>query len=112
MTFLRKWIIWFWSAKLLWNDTAVASENSTSAAATRRVSEAGDQQDAASELDGHGDGESQRREGQSHGTDHLSREPIGTEFAEAAHGEGKADQHAAGEGKITGGVHGICSLLR
>ena len=37
MTFLRKWIIWFWSAKLLWNDTAVASENSTSAAATRRV---------------------------------------------------------------------------
>ena len=67
--------------------------------------EAGDQQDAAAELDGHGDGESQRREGQSHGTDHLSRQPVGTEFAEAAHGEGKADQQAAGEGKITGGVH-------
>jgi hypothetical protein len=27
ITFLRKWIIWFWSAKLLWNETAVASEN-------------------------------------------------------------------------------------
>ena len=25
--FLRKLIIWFWSAKLLWNETAVASEN-------------------------------------------------------------------------------------
>src|SRR6202021_223323 len=37
ITFLRKWIIWFWSAKLLWNVSAVTRENSASAVAAVRV---------------------------------------------------------------------------
>src|SRR6202007_2044763 len=27
ITFLRKWIIWFWSAKLLWNETCASRGN-------------------------------------------------------------------------------------
>jgi hypothetical protein len=37
ITFLKKWIIWFGSAKLLWKAAAAASEKSASAVATERV---------------------------------------------------------------------------
>src|SRR4030095_1087759 len=37
MTFLRKWIISFWSAKLLWNETAAAREKAARAMATKRA---------------------------------------------------------------------------
>ena len=62
ITFLRKWIIWFWSAKLLWNDTAVAIAEHCQ----RNCDEAGliarDQQEVRRRVryDGHGIG--QRRD--------------------------------------------------
>jgi hypothetical protein len=37
ITFFRKWIIWFWSAKSPWNETAVASEKRASPSATGRT---------------------------------------------------------------------------
>ena len=62
ITFLRKWIIWFWSAKLLWNASAVARENSASAVAAVRVWKPAISREAAAELHDNGDRQSQRRQ--------------------------------------------------
>jgi hypothetical protein len=37
ITSFRKWIIWFWSAKLAWKETAVAKEKTASASAAGRT---------------------------------------------------------------------------
>jgi len=58
---LRKWIIWFWSAKSLWNETAVASEKTAKGAATEAHTIACDQKQAAAELGCDSDSEGKRR---------------------------------------------------
>src|ERR1700751_5474196 len=37
MTSFRKWNIWFWSAKLLWNETAAATEKMANASGAGRI---------------------------------------------------------------------------
>jgi len=81
--------------EVVWNDTAVASENRPARRdeRVRKPRSAG----CRLRLDGHGDGESQRGRA-IHGTDHLGRRPVGTEFAEALMAKA-GDQQAPAKGR-------------
>jgi len=93
---------------LLWNDTAVAIENKASGNCDEASLVASDQHESAAELDG--DDKCQRRHRQADGGNHLRRCTVSSKFAEAAHGERKADQQTAYERKIAGSVHGVYSF--
>jgi hypothetical protein len=94
----------------MWNDTAVTSEKSASAVATRRVWKPAIQQESAAEFDGNRNREGKRRCRQADRGNHLGRRTVSGQLAKAAHRERKTDQQTANKGKITDGVHGVCSF--
>jgi hypothetical protein len=86
---------WFWSAKWVWNASAVASVNRAMTAANQAGAIAGHQRDAATDFDEHCESEADGRKRQARAGDHRDRRGRGSYLGDAREQEQRTEEDTA-----------------